>query len=106
MRRVERPPLEPARRPPRNGGTGPAGGWMAESPKVLADAKVSAIYTSQFKRAKQTAGPLALATGLPIQERPVTGANLPTYANDLAQEIRQNHAGQTVLVPLARKPGR
>ncbi|HEU4537010.1 MAG TPA: hypothetical protein VFS00_22970, partial [Polyangiaceae bacterium] len=29
---------------------------------------------------------------------PVTGANLPTYASNLAQEIRQNHAGQTVLV--------
>lgn len=69
-----------------------------ELAKVLNDAKVSAIYTSQFKRTKQTAEPLALATGLAIQERPITGANLPTYASNLAQEIRQNHAGQTVVV--------
>ncbi len=65
---------------------------------VLADAKVSAIYTSQFARAKQTAAPLAQAQGVAITERPVTEANLATYSADLVREIRANHRGQTVLV--------
>jgi broad specificity phosphatase PhoE len=69
-----------------------------ELAKVLADTKVNAIYTSQFRRTKQTAEPLALANGITIQERPITGANLPTYAASLADEIRLNHRGQTVLV--------
>jgi broad specificity phosphatase PhoE len=69
-----------------------------ELARVLADTNVSAVYTSQFRRTKQTAEPLAQAAGVVVEERPITAENVATYASDLAREIRDGHAGQTVLV--------
>lgn len=57
---------------------------------VLGQAKVSAIYTSEFIRTKETAQPLAAALGLsPIEAR---------KAEDIKTDILLNHAGKTVLV--------
>jgi phosphohistidine phosphatase SixA len=57
---------------------------------VLGQANVSAIYTSEFIRTKETAQPLADALSLsPIEE---------TEAQDIKTDILLNHAGKTVLV--------
>ena len=57
---------------------------------VLDQANVSAIYTSEFIRTKETAEPLATKLGLsPIEA---------TEAPHIKQNILMNHAGETVLV--------
>ena len=65
---------------------------------VLRDAAVTDIYTTHYKRTRQTAEPLAQQLGLTIQERPINAANSATYAHDLAQEILTRSAGKGVLV--------
>jgi broad specificity phosphatase PhoE len=65
---------------------------------VLKDAGVTAIYTTQYKRNRQTAEPLARQNGISITERPISGANTATYAQDLAREILTNSLGKGVLV--------
>jgi len=65
---------------------------------VLKDAGVTAIYTTQYKRNRQTAEPLAQQSGIAITERPITAANTPSYAQDLASEILTRSAGKSVLV--------
>jgi broad specificity phosphatase PhoE len=73
----------------------PAGTERAnELARVLAGVKVDAIYTTQFRRVKDTALPLAAATGLTPIVRP-TGK---TYADDLANLILHDNRGQTVVV--------
>lgn len=65
---------------------------------VLRDAGVTAIYSTQYKRNRQTADPFAQQSGISITERPITAANAATYAQDLAREILTRNAGQSVLV--------
>jgi broad specificity phosphatase PhoE len=65
---------------------------------VLRDAGVTDIYVTQYKRNRETAEPLARASGISILERPINAANSATYAQDLAREILTSSAGKTVLV--------
>lgn len=65
---------------------------------VLKDAGVTDIYTTQYKRTRQTAEPLAQQFGISIVERPINDANASTYARDLAQAILTSSAGKSVLV--------
>jgi phosphohistidine phosphatase SixA len=65
---------------------------------VLSGAGVTDIYTTHYKRTRQTAEPLAQQLGIVIQERPINAANSATYARDLAQEILTRSAGKGVLV--------
>lgn len=65
---------------------------------VLAGSPVDAIYTTQFRRTRETAAPLAASLNLEAQVRPIDAANASTYAVDLAAHIRDTHEGQTVLV--------
>jgi broad specificity phosphatase PhoE len=65
---------------------------------VLKDAGVTDIYVTQYKRNRQTAEPLAQASGISIVERPINAANSATYARDLAREILTRSAGKSVLV--------
>lgn len=65
---------------------------------VLRNAGVTRIYTTQYKRTRQTAEPLAQQLGISIVERPASAANAATYARDLAQEILTKSAGKGVLV--------
>jgi phosphohistidine phosphatase SixA len=65
---------------------------------VLKDAGVTDIYVTQYKRTRQTAEPLAQASGASIIERPINAANSATYAQDLAHEILTRSAGKSVLV--------
>jgi phosphohistidine phosphatase SixA len=65
---------------------------------LLRNAGVTDIYTTQYKRTRQTAEPFAQQFGITIVERPITAANSATYARDLAQEIFTRSAGKGVLV--------
>ena len=65
---------------------------------VLRNAGVTDIYTTQYKRTRQTAEPLAQQLGIAIVERPASAANAATYARDLAHEILTKSAGEGVLV--------
>jgi broad specificity phosphatase PhoE len=66
--------------------------------KVAADAGVSAIYTTQFKRNLETARPLSERLGIPITEVPVNLQSPGDYGKALAKTILEKHSGQTVLV--------
>jgi phosphohistidine phosphatase SixA len=65
---------------------------------VLKDAGVTDVYVTQYKRTRQTAEPLAQASGSSILERPIDATNSATYAQDLAHEILTRSAGKSVLV--------
>jgi phosphohistidine phosphatase SixA len=65
---------------------------------VLKDAGVTDVYVTQYKRTRQTAEPLAQASGSSIVERPIDATNSATYAQDLAHEILTRSAGKSVLV--------
>ncbi|HYC60439.1 MAG TPA: histidine phosphatase family protein [Thermoanaerobaculia bacterium] len=73
----------------------PAGTERAnELARVFAGVKLDAIYTTQWRRVRDTAAPIAQATGLTAIVRN-TGER---YAADLANEVLTQHRGQTVLV--------
>lgn len=64
--------------------------------EVLGDARVDAIYTTQFARNTLTAAPLAAATGVaPTVVRAGGGAD---YYGELTRRIRTEHAGGVVVV--------
>jgi broad specificity phosphatase PhoE len=65
---------------------------------VAADAGVSAIYTTQFKRNRDTARPLAERTGVAVKEVPVDLQNPGDYGEKLAGDIIEKHRGETVAV--------
>jgi broad specificity phosphatase PhoE len=65
---------------------------------ALKDAGITDIYTTQYKRTRQTAEPLAQQSRISITERPITSANSATYATDLAREILTRSAGKNVLI--------
>jgi broad specificity phosphatase PhoE len=65
---------------------------------VAADAGVSAIYTTQFKRNRDTAQPLAARLGVAATEVPVNLQNPSDYGKMLAKNILEKHSGQTVVV--------
>jgi len=67
-----------------------------ELARVLSDARVSAIYTTQYKRTQNTAAPLATALG--VTPKVMRVGKTTTYAADVVREILQHHAGKTVLV--------
>lgn len=66
--------------------------------RVAADAGVSAIYSTQFKRNRDTAQPLAERLGIAITEVSVNLQNPGDYGKTLARDIVSKHPGQTVLV--------
>lgn len=73
----------------------PAGVERAkELARVLTAVKVDAVYTTQYRRTKDTAAPFATARGI----TPVVRDVGKTYAVDMAKHLRDNHRGQTVLV--------
>ncbi len=64
---------------------------------LLKDAGVTEIYTTHYKRTRQTADPFAQQFGIPITERPINATNSVTYARDLAREILAKR-GKGVLI--------
>ena len=65
---------------------------------MLDSARVSAIYTTQFARNIQTAGPLARRQGISPTVLPISSGKVPEYAQALQRDIALNHPGATVVV--------
>ena len=65
---------------------------------VAADAGVSAVYTTQFKRNRDTAQPLAQRLGVALTEVPVNLQSPGDYGKTLAKNILEKQSGQTVVV--------
>ncbi len=63
---------------------------------ALAGAGIEAIYTTQYRRTRETARPLAERVGL--QVRPDTTRGGVDPARDLARRVLAAHAGGTVLI--------
>jgi broad specificity phosphatase PhoE len=84
---------------PRDPSLSPAGQQRARDLSiVLRDAGITDIYTTQYKRTRQTAEPYAQQHGISIVERPIAASSSATYARDLAREILTRSAGKSVLV--------
>jgi phosphohistidine phosphatase SixA len=84
---------------PRDPSLSAAGLQRAQDLSVaLKGAGVTDVYVTQYKRTRQTAEPLAQASGISIVERPINATNSATYAQDLAHEILTRSAGKSVLV--------
>ena len=66
--------------------------------RVAEDAGVTAIYTTQYKRALDTAAPLAARLGITATAVEITRENAAAYPASLARQILTRHAGQTVMV--------
>lgn len=66
--------------------------------RVAAGAGVSAIYSSQFRRNRDTARPLSERSGVGVTEAPVNLSDPGDYGKALARDILERHAGGTVLV--------
>lgn len=66
--------------------------------RVVEDAGVNAIYTSQFKRNHDTAKPLSDRLGVSVTEMPVNLQTPGDYGKMLAKDILEKHSGQTVVV--------
>ena len=64
---------------------------------TLRDMKVAAVLTTPYKRTNLTAAPLAKANNLTPTVVPLSGG-LPTYAKSVAELIRNQYAGRTVVV--------
>jgi len=58
--------------------------------QMLRDANIRAVYVTQYKRTQQTAKPFGI--------EPTVVGTATTYAADLVDRIRKEHAGETVLV--------
>jgi broad specificity phosphatase PhoE len=65
---------------------------------VAEEAGVVAVYTTQFKRTRETARPLAERLKIPAVVVEATRENARTHPAALAKQILAKHAGQTVLV--------
>jgi broad specificity phosphatase PhoE len=66
---------------------------------VAEGAGVSAIYSTQFRRNRDTAQPLSDRLKLAVTELPIPDLqNSGDYGKTLARDITEKHAGQTVLV--------
>ncbi len=80
-------------KPGGDGGLDPKGIVRAQELKrALTDAGVEALYASQFPRARLTAEPLAQAQGDSVRTYDANRNDL------LAERIRSDHRGQTILV--------
>lgn len=66
--------------------------------RVLESAQVDAVYATQYKRTRQTVEPLARHFGVETRVVPVTSGDIDTYARNLSQQLRSEHAGQTVVI--------
>jgi broad specificity phosphatase PhoE len=65
---------------------------------ALADAGVQAVYTTQYRRTRDTAAPLASLLGLHPVVIASSGAGTAAHAAEIAAAIRERDTGGTVLV--------
>lgn len=65
---------------------------------IAEQAGVEFVLTTHLKRTKETAQPFVTRRGVPTRAFELTRANLAAHPKAVADEIRKNHAGRTVLV--------
>lgn len=65
---------------------------------VAADAGVTAVYSTQFRRNRDTARPLAERLGVAVTEVPVNLQSPGDHGQALAREILDRHRGRSVVV--------
>jgi broad specificity phosphatase PhoE len=65
---------------------------------VVGNARVAAVYTTQFKRTRETGQPLADRLGVPVTVVEAGGGDGREKAAELATRILREHRGETVLV--------
>jgi broad specificity phosphatase PhoE len=70
----------------------------AELLRVLDDARIDAVYSTQLRRTLATAGPLAARRGLEVTVRPIARGEASAHSERLAREILAAHPGGSVLV--------
>ena len=64
----------------------------------LASVDLAAVYATQFRRTRSTATPAAQAAGLAVTVQPARGGQVAEDARALADRIRAEHQGRSVLV--------
>jgi 2,3-bisphosphoglycerate-dependent phosphoglycerate mutase len=64
---------------------------------LLADDHLAAVYTSQYRRTKDTGTPAATGAGITVTVKTV-GASTTAYAADLAATVMQNPTQKAVLI--------
>lgn len=80
-------------------GLSPGGAERArELARVLADVGVHAVYSSQFRRARETAEPLAASRGLEVTTDAIEGEDVAAWARGFATRLLADHAGEVLLV--------
>lgn len=65
---------------------------------MLSGADVAAVYSTQYRRTRDTGAVVAEAAGVDLTVRPIDAANAARHARDLAAEIIATHGGRTVVV--------
>lgn len=76
-----------------------AGQRRAEALAAAAeDAGVTAVYTTQYRRTRDTGAPLAQKLGLQVTPLEVSGANAAGYPAMLREKILAENRGKTVVV--------
>lgn len=84
---------------PRDPSLSEAGQARAKSlAAALETAEVAAVYSTQYKRTKETGEPLATKFKLSVTERPVTATNAAKYTELLVREILEKQSGKTVVI--------
>ena len=66
--------------------------------RTLADAGITGLSATPYRRTQQTLEPLAGRTGLEIEVQPVDLSSPEDYASDLAAGLLETYAGGTVVV--------
>lgn len=66
--------------------------------RAAEDAGVTAVYTTQYRRTRDTGAPLAQKLGLRVTALEASAANMASYPSMLREEILSRHRGETVVV--------
>jgi broad specificity phosphatase PhoE len=66
--------------------------------ELAEEAGVTAIYTTQYKRAMETARPLSARLSVPVSAVEINRENAGTYTSKLAKDVLAKHAGQVILI--------
>lgn len=69
-----------------------------ELARMLAGADVAGVYSTQYRRTRETALPVARGAGVELSIRAIDAANASRHAADLAAEVIAAHRGRTVVV--------
>lgn len=65
---------------------------------TLSTANIAAVYSSQYRRTRETATVVADAASLMVQIRQVDGSNATTYGAELSAMVRSTNPSQAVLI--------